>query len=136
MKQKKSKKGLIIALVAVVAVLIAAFAIYFATRSDAPSGVKHITVQVVHGDSSTKDFKLNTDKEFLGQALADSNFIKGSQTQYGLYILTADNETVDEAKQEWWMVAKDGESLMVGVDSQPIADGEHYELVFTVGYGS
>lgn len=136
MEQKKSKKGLVIALIAAVVVLIAALAIYSATRPDASSGVKNITVQVVHGDGSTKDFKLDTEREFLGQALADSAFVEGSQTQYGLYILTADGEMVDEAKQEWWMVSKDGESLMVGVDSQPIADGEHYELTFTVGYES
>ena len=31
-------------------------------------------------------------------------------------------------------VTKGGETVMLGADQQPIADGEHYELTFTVGY--
>lgn len=136
MEQKKSKKGLLIALAAVVVVLIAAIAIYAATRPEASAENKSITVQVVHADGSTKDFRLATEQEFLGKALVEGGVVEDNQTQYGLYVLTADGETVDESKQEWWLMTKDGESIMVGADSQPIADGEHYELVFTVGYDS
>ena len=60
--------------------------------------------------------------------------VEDNQSAYGLYILTADGETVNEANQEWWKVSKDGEALSVGADSAPIADGDHFELVFTVGY--
>lgn len=136
MEQKKSKKGLLIVLAAVVVVLIAAISIYAATRPGASAESKIITVQVVHADGSTKDFKLTTEEDFLGRALVEGGVVVDNQSQYGLYIVTVDGETVDESKQEWWLVSKDGESLMVGADSQAIADGEHYELAFTVGYES
>ena len=45
-----------------------------------------------------------------------------------------DGETVDDAKQEWWCFTKGGEMMMTGVDDSMIADGEHYEIVFTVGW--
>lgn len=134
MEQKQSKKGLIIALVALVVVLAAALTLYFTTRPDTTQGAKTVVVQVVHKDGTAKDFELHTDFEYLGEALIEGEVVVENQGDYGLYILTADGETVNEADQEWWNIAKDGESLMVGVDSQPIVDGEHYELIFTVGY--
>ena len=42
--------------------------------------------------------------------------------------------TADESIQQWWCFTKGGEMLMTGVDTTPIADGEHYEITFTVGW--
>lgn len=134
MEQKKSKKGIIIALAALVVVLVAVLAIYFTTRTATLEGAKTITVEVIHKDGSTKEFALKTDEEYLGDALVEGKVVEDNQGDLGLYILTADGETVNEVNQEWWNLTKDGEALTVGASTQPIADGEHYELVFTVGY--
>lgn len=134
MEHKKSKKGIIIALAALVVVLIAVLAIYFTTRPATVEGTKTITVEVIHKDGSTKEFPLKTDKEYLGAALVEGKVVGDNQADFGLYILTADGETADEAKQEWWGISKDGVALEVGADSQPIADGERYELKLNVGY--
>ena len=101
------------------------------TEANAP---KTIEVQVVHGDGSTRDFTLNTEAEDLGTALIENSVVEDNQGPYGLYILTADGETASESKQEWWQITRGGERLNTGADSTPIADGEHYELTFTVGY--
>ena len=61
--------------------------------------------------------------------------MEDNQGAYGLYILTADGETVNEAAQEWWCITKNGESMTTGASDTVIADGERYELTFTVGYG-
>lgn len=134
MEQQKSRKGIIIALAALVAVLVIALAVYFVTRPATVAGAKTVTVEVVHKDGTAKEFQLHTDKEYLGDALVEGKVVEDNQGDYGLFILTADGETVNEANQEWWNVLKDGEALTVGASAQPIADGEHYELVFTVGY--
>ena len=134
MEQKKSKKGIIIASTVLALVLVALLAVYFTTRPQAVQGAKTVVVQVVHGDGSEKGFTLKTDKEYLGEALVEGKVVEDNQGDYGLYILTADGETADEAKQEWWSLSKDGVALMVGASSQPILDGEHYELTLTVGY--
>lgn len=98
------------------------------------AGGKTVTVQVVHEDGSSRDFTLNTDEEFLGAALIADGVVEDNQSAYGLYILTADGETADESKQEWWKLTKEGEMVNTGADVTPIADGEHYELTLTVGY--
>lgn len=95
---------------------------------------KQITVQVVHRDGSSKDFKLNTQEEYLGPALVDEGVVVTNRSTYGLFIVTADGETADDANQEWWKLTKNGEMLMTGADETAIADGEHYELTLTVGY--
>ena len=130
----KNKKLLgLCALILAVAVLAGVF---FLTRPDTTAGGKNISVTVIHKDESQKVFELSTDQEYLGPALVEGKVVEDNQSDYGLYILTADGETVDEANQEWWCVTKGGESLMTGADETPVADGDTFELTFTVGYGS
>ena len=92
-----------------------------------------VTVTVVHGDGSSKDFTVKTDKEMLGEALTDEKLVDGEDGPYGLFIKTVDGETADDAKQEWWCLTKGGESVETGVDSTPVEDGATYELNLTTG---
>lgn len=121
----------VVALVAVVAILLG---VYFLARPDTVEGAKTLTITVVHGDESEKVFEIHTDAEYLAQALVENSIVEDNQSDYGLYILTADGETADEANQEWWCLTRGGESMMTGASDTPIADGECYELTFTVGY--
>lgn len=129
-KQTKIILG-VVALVAVAAILLG---VYFATRPDVHEGAKALTITVVHGDGSEKAFDVHTDQEYLEGALLENEIVADNQTEYGLYILTADGETVNEGNQEWWCITKGGELLMTGAGETVIADGERYELTFTVGY--
>lgn len=129
---KKSKIILgVVALVVVVAVLLG---VYFATRPDPVQGAKALTITVVHGDGSEKVFDVHTDAEYLDAALLENEIVEDNQTEWGLYILTADGETADESQEQWWCITKGGEMLMTGASETPIADGEAYELTLTVGY--
>lgn len=128
----KNKK--LLGLGALILAVILLLGVFFLTRPDTTEGGKSITVTVVHKDESEKVFELSTDQEYLGPALVEGRVVEDNQSEYGLYILTADGETVDEAAQEWWCLTQNGESLTVGADQQPIADGESYELVFTIGW--
>lgn len=124
-------------LVAVLCLAVVAVALLLVWQMTAPKGTagdKTVTVQVIHGDGSDKSFELNTQEAYLGAALVEGGVVEDNQGPYGLYILTADGETADEAAQEWWQITKDGEKLNTGADSTPIADGEHFELTLTVGY--
>ena len=91
---------------------------------------KTLTVDVTHGDGSTKTFTVKTDAENLGAALVEDKDIgvTGEDSQYGIYITTVDGEAASDDDQTFWSISKDGVDLEVGADSQPIADGEHYEL--------
>lgn len=98
------------------------------------SEVKNITLKVVHGDGSEKEFPVSTTADTLGEALEAEGLISGEESSYGLFITTVDGETADDSKQEWWNLAQDGVSCTTGVDATEIADGDTFELILTVGY--
>ena len=52
----------------------------------------------------------------------------------GLYDVI-DGEKADWNDGEaWWCISKDGTPLSVGMKQTPLADGDHFEAVFTRGY--
>lgn len=97
-------------------------------------GSKTITLQVVHGDGSTKDFSISTDKGSLREALEQEGLVEGEEGEFGLFVKTVDGEAADESNQEWWCLTKGGEMWSSGVDSTEIADGDAFEFTLTVGY--
>lgn len=49
-------------------------------------------------------------------------------------VTTVNGVTADSSLEEWWCFTKGGETLNTGVDSTPIADGDHFEITLTTGY--
>lgn len=129
-----SKKNLV-ALLGLLVIIAVFLGSWYMTRTPPVEGDKRITVQVVHGDGTTKDFPITTYAEYLGQAIQEQEgLVEGDQGPYGLYIRVVDGEADDESQQKWWCVTKGGESVMTSADTTPIADGEHYELTLMTGY--
>ena len=91
-------------------------------------GAKTVLVEVKAEDQSLT-FTLHTDKEFLGEALLEHELITGEDGPYGLYITAVNGMAIGEGEKAYWALYKDGAYSMTGVDTTPIADGEHYELV-------
>lgn len=133
--QKKTK--ILIAVLILVALVAAVALIWHFNNpaNDANSFDKTIEINVVHGDGSKKDFKIETNEEFLRGALEQEKLVEGDESEYGLFIKTVDGETADDANQEWWCInGADGEMLPTGVDDTAISDGDTYEFVLTVGW--
>ena len=99
-------------------------------RSDKEFGDGAKTVYVaVKAEDQSVTFTVRTDKEFLGEALTEHELITGEDGQYGLYITAVNGMAIADGEQAYWALYKDGAYSMTGVDTTPIADGEHYELV-------
>ena len=96
------KKGIVAAVIALIVVCIAAGLLYVKFKPGTTEGAKEVKITVVHGDGEEKEFTYHTDREYLGEVLQDNELIAGEESDYGLYILTVDGETADEAKQQWW----------------------------------
>lgn len=129
----KNKK-LFLAIAALVLVAALMFGAYLATRPETSQGGKTITVTVVHKDGTEKDFTCKTDETFLGPVLVTEGIVEDNQSDYGLYILTADGETaVWEEDGSWWALYVNGESAMQGASDTPIHDGDAFRLVYTIG---
>ena len=75
-----------------------------------------------------------TNAKTLREACDEKKLIEGTESEYGLFVLTVDGITVDESKQQWWSITKNKQMVNTGVDSTVIADGEHYEFTLTTGY--
>ena len=133
MEKKSSKKGLI-ALVVVLVLAVAALVIRQVNKPAAQKGGKEITVNIDHLNGDDTSYTISTDEEYLRGALEQENLIEGTESEYGLYVQTVDGETADESKQEWWGYSVNGEFAELGVDSQPVADGDVYDFVLNVGW--
>ena len=120
----------------VLAVLIAVTALSFLScEKDAETTGAEITitVEVVHKSGESAEHTLTTTKTTLADALLEASLASGNEDTYGLYITTVDGETADySVDQSYWALSKDGEALMSGASDTKIADGEHYELTYTV----
>ena len=131
-KQKWSNKKKLIVGVSVLLVVVLAFAaVYLLTKPKAQQGAKTITVQVVVSDTDTKDFTIHTDEEYLRGALEAENLIEGDESEFGLFVTSVNGVKVDDSKNEWWNFKKDGQDLMTGVDTTPVADGDSFEIVLS-----
>lgn len=131
---QKNTKRTIIALVALCVLVIGLFTVYQFLRPKATQGAKTINIEIIVNDKTVAAYELNTDAEYLRQALEEKNLIKGDESAFGLYVKTVDGISADENNQEWWCFTKGGEQMMTGVDDTPINDGDSYEITFMVGY--
>lgn len=100
----------------------------------ASAGSKSITVNVDHLVGDDTSFSIQTDAEFLREALESENLIAGSESEYGLWVETVDGETADESQQQWWGYDVNGQMSNYGVDSQPVTDGDVYDFTLNVGW--
>ena len=130
----KKTRNIIIAVAVLLVLVIGALVLFNANKPAAQEGGKKLTVTVVHGDGSSKDFSIATDAETLRAALEEQSLIEGTESEYGLYVLTVDGETADESVQQWWCITKGGEEHFFGVDDTVIQDGEQYEFTLKTGW--
>ena len=125
MKDKKNKKIWIALAVFVVVIALLAGA-YMMFRPQAQEGSKSVTITVVNKDGEKKEYQIKTDAEYLQQAMDDS--------EYGLMVDTVNGEeAVFEKDGAYWGFSVNGEYCNYGISEQPVADGDAFEIAYTVG---
>ena len=136
MKQLKNifKFSAVVMLIAVMAITI--ISCTKEKEDNTTPGEITITVEDINKDGESKEHEIKTTGTTLADALLEAGLVEGTTDEYGLYITTVDGELADySADQSYWAISKDGEYLMTGASSTNIADGEHYELTYTVYAG-
>ncbi len=94
-------------------------------------GKKTVVVEVAVLENRV-NFTINTDVETLGEALVSHKLIEGDEGPYGLYIKKVNGILADYDKNRaYWAFTKNGETMLSGVDTTEISNGEHYEFTFT-----
>ena len=129
MKNKKT----ILAAIALVAILAIFLGVWFATRQEAETGAKKISVTVIHGDGSSKVFTYQTDATKLGAFLEEKGLIDSEGADPGMFH-TVDGEKADwNVNKSYWAFYLGEEYAMTGIYDTNIADGDSYKLVYTLG---
>ena len=127
----KGNRKTLFALAALAAVAALMLGIWYFTRPQPQAGAKTVVVEVVHSDSSSKEFTCHTDAQYLGEVLLAEGLAEGETGSYGLFITTVDGETAQDSLRQWWCISRGGERVDTGADTTPIADGDHFELTMS-----
>ena len=122
--------------VGLLVVLIAAFALIYGAFSEKPvEGSKEITIEVINQAGESKEYEVKTDAEFLMDAVEETKDLEvlGEEGPYGMMIESVNGETaIYEEDGAYWSIMVNGEYGMNGIDSQPVEDGDEFQLVYTL----
>ena len=125
---------LTLSFLALLAVICLFVGLHLSSRPEPVTGVKSVSVEVVHGDGTAKRFDFETDKEYLGQLLLSEGLIKGDAGPYGLYITEVDGEVaIYEQNKSYWALFEGDSYATQGADTTPLTHGSRYRLVYTIG---
>ncbi|MCD7760967.1 MAG: DUF4430 domain-containing protein, partial [Clostridiales bacterium] len=95
---------------------------------------KNITLTVTYSDGTSENYEITTTAEYLMDAIEDTVTLEDSESDYGFYLETVNGETADyDTDGAYWAIYVNHEYGMYGLDSQPVADGDDFELIYTVG---
>lgn len=133
---KKSNGKKIALAVAVLAVVVAVFAIVYVNfKPKAVEGAKTVTIEVVDNNETSTVYEVHTDAEFFQQAMdeADGLTYGGTESEYGLMVDTINDIRADYTEDgAYWAFYVNGEYCMYGIAEQPVLDGEAYQIVYTL----
>lgn len=127
------KKKQIIALVAVIVVAAAMVLAYGAFSEKPAEGTKNITIEVVDAEEKSTVYEVNTDGEYLLDAMKDADGLtySGYESEYG-YTVTEINGTVADfsVDSSYWSFYVNGEYCNYGVSEQPVNDGDAFKIIY------
>ncbi len=90
-------------------------------------GGTQISFTVVDVDGKESHFVIYTDKTTVGEALMEHGLIEGEQGEYGLYVKTVNDITLDYEKDgKYWAFYIDGKYANSGVELTEISETEKY----------
>ena len=132
---KKSSKKVILGVIGVV-ILVAVMALVYVKFSAKPvEGSKNITITVIDSTQKETVYELKTDAEFLSQAMKEAEGLEfgADEGPYGLSVHTVNGERADyNLDGAYWGFNVNGTYCNYGVDSQPVMDGDAFEIVYTL----
>lgn len=85
----------------------------------------------VEAEGKSVVFTINTNLEYLGEALVKNKLVEGENGPYGLYIKKVNGIKADyDEDGAYWGFYQDGEYMTSGADTTKIENGAHYKVVY------
>ncbi|MCQ2522949.1 MAG: DUF4430 domain-containing protein [Lachnospiraceae bacterium] len=129
-----NRKKLTAVVLTLLAALVVVFGCIFFFLSAKPTGgSKRITIEVVNMEEKSTVYKVQTDAEFLRQAMEEAKGLEfsGTEGSYGMMVETINGETADyNATGNYWAFYVNDKYCNYGVDSQPVTDGDQFKIVY------
>lgn len=129
---KKSLK-IILGVVGVAALVAALVAVWMIFGAKPQEGAKEITIEVINSADESVIYELNTDAEYLRQAMDEAEGLTydGTESEYGIMISTINGEVADyNVDGSYWSFYVNGEYCNYGIDTQPVADGDAFVIEY------
>ena len=127
----KSLKKIVPALVALVVLIAVFWGVYTHFSPKAQEGEKHITISIVDDTGAQTDYTLDTDAEYLLEALDAVADIDGEEGEYGYTLYTVNGVTADfNTGNAYWAIYVNGEYGSYGLSQQPVNDGDAFSIVY------
>lgn len=128
-----SKKGLW-AIPVLAAVIVVMLYIYSGSKPDVTEGTKSVGVTVIDDEGGETQYFIGTDAEYfrgvMDELSAGDEFTYGGEEgEYGFYVDTINGLKADN-KTAYWGFYVNGEYCLYGIDSQPVNDGDMFEIVY------
>ncbi len=120
-------------MVSLLAVMLMVVSVFITGCEETATGTKEITVTVVFADKSEKVYEIETEAESLGDAMFEEKLITEKEYKSGFYTKIAGVKADYSVDKSWWCITKDGKMTTVGMNDQPIADGDEFEITYTIG---
>lgn len=128
---KKTLLG-VVALIVVIGLMAVAYAMF---GPKAVEGSKEITIEVIDDEGKSTLYEVKTDAEYLRGAMEETKGLEftGDETEYGLTLISVNGVVADfNVDSAYWSIMVNGEYGMYGAESQPVTDGDAFQLVYTV----
>ena len=127
------KKRTLIITVAVILVLAAAMtAAWILWREKPMEGSKEVTIEVIDKAGNSTVYELSTDAEYLRGAMEEAEGLTFT-AQDGM-VFTVNGESADfSIDSSYWGFFVNGEYCNYGIDTQPVEDGDAFQIIYTIG---
>ena len=133
--KKPGNRKMVFAVIALIIAIAAAACLYFAFREKPSEGKKQITISVVGISGEATDYALQTDAEYLRQAMEEAEGLtfSGQESEYGMMVETVNGEGAVFAENgAYWSFYVNGDYCNYGIDTQPVEDGDLFRIEYTV----
>ena len=136
----KHKKSILLVCLLLAAAAVLALVFHFASAKNVQKGSKECSLTVTDDSGTSKTYECSTNAGYLRQLMDELSAeqtqefsYEGSEGQYGLFINTVNGLTADYDKDHaYWAIYVDGEYAQNGADTQPVNDGDKFELKYEV----
>ena len=128
----KNTKKLIPAVVILLILIAIFYTVYTQFVPKGQEGEKHITISIIDDTGAEETYELDTDAEYLLEALESVAEIDGEESaEYGYTLYTVNGLTADfNTSNAYWAIYVNGEYGQLGISQQPVSDGDDYTIAY------